>query len=88
MDLQNGGSTMLKLNIMNMKNFLDTVNACKGDVYMLYPEGRKVNIKRQYRVQNQLNEQYRENRNCLRIALEITEPRDYMSIVSYYAGDC
>ncbi len=33
---------MVKLNILNMKNFLDTVNACIGKVYMLKDTGQFV----------------------------------------------
>lgn len=32
---------MVKLNILNMKNFLDTVNSCSGKVNMLCPDGKK-----------------------------------------------
>ena len=32
---------MVKLNILNMENFFDTVNACIGKVYMLCPNGKK-----------------------------------------------
>ena len=51
---------VVKLNILNMENFLDTVNACIGKVYMLCPS----------------------------LILEISNPTDYMNIISYYAGDC
>ena len=39
-----GERKMIKLNILNMENFLDTVNACTGKVYMLCPNGKKQNI--------------------------------------------
>ncbi len=55
---------------------------------MRYPGGRKVNIRGQYGIQSRLTEQYYENKNCLPIVLEIPDPGDYMSVVSYYAGDC
>ena len=29
-----GERKVIKLNILNMKNFLDTVNACIGEVYI------------------------------------------------------
>ena len=32
--------------------------------------------------------QHFQNKNCLRLVLEIPNPADYMNIVSYYAGDC
>lgn len=79
---------MLKLNILDMKNFLDTVNACAGKVNMLCPDGKKRNINGEAKVQDNLWRQYRQNKNCLQLVLEILNPTDYMSIVSYYAGDC
>ena len=36
-----GGFKVVKMNILNMKNFLDTVNACTGKVNMLCPDGKK-----------------------------------------------
>lgn len=79
---------MVKLKILDMENFLVTVNGCKGKVNMLCPDGRKRNINGEETVQDSLRHQYRQNRNCLQMVLEISNPKDYMSIVSYYAGDC
>ena len=79
---------MVKLNILNMKNFLDTVNACTGKVNMLCPDGKKQNINGEESVQSRLQRQYFQNKNSLQLVLEIPNPTDYMRIVSYYAGDC
>lgn len=79
---------MIKLNILDMKNFLKAVDDCAGRVHMLCPDGKRVNINRNRVVQNSLWERYRQNKNCLRLVLEISNPRDYMNIVSYYIGDC
>lgn len=80
---------MIKLNILNMKNFLETVNnLCKGEVTMHCPDGKRQNISRQYAIQDELLKEYTANRNCLQLILDITNPHDYISIVSYYAGDC
>ncbi|MFG6337985.1 MAG: ribonuclease HII [Lachnospiraceae bacterium] len=79
---------MVKLNILDMKNFLNTVNACTGKVNVLCPDGKKVNICREEGVQNSLWQQFFRNKNSLRIILDIGNPKDYMSIVSYYVGDC
>lgn len=79
---------MIKLNILDMKNFLKTVNSCTGKVHMLCPDGQKVNINRERMIQNSLWERYRQNKNCLRLALDIPNPKDYMNIVLYYIGDC
>ena len=78
---------MVKFNILSMKNFLNAVNACLGNVYIMSPDGRKVNINKEEAVQNDLWEQYRENKNYLRLSLEITDPKDYMNLVSSYVGN-
>ena len=79
---------MVKLNILNMKKFLEAVNACTGKVYMLCPNGEKQNINGEEKMQDSLRQQYLQNKNCLRLILEIPNPTDYMNIVSYYVGDC
>ena len=83
-----GEYKVIKLNILNMENFLDTVNACTDKVYMLCPNGKKQNINGEEKIQDNLWRQYFQNKNCLRLILEIPNPTDYMNIVSYYAGDC
>ena len=83
-----GERKVVKLNILNMKNFLGTVNACIGKVYMLCPNGKKQNINGEEKIQDSLWRQYFQNKNCLCLILEIPNPTDYMNIVSYYAGDC
>ena len=79
---------MIKLNILNMKNFLETVNACEGAVFMVDANSEKTDIHRQYDIQNKLMNEYRKRKNSLPVLLNVPDPRDYMSIVSYYAGDC
>lgn len=79
---------MLKLNILNVKNFFRTVNGCESEVYLLQPDGSKRNLNKQYGLQEELTRQYRANKNCLKVALDVRNPRDYFNIVSYYCGDC
>ncbi len=79
---------MLKLNILNMKNFLKAVNACRGEVSMLCPDGSQVDINGNQPVQDRLSELFLKNKKSLRLDLKITNPKDYLNIVSYYAGDC
>lgn len=79
---------MIKVNILNLKNFLETVNQCTGRVLVLSPNGNKTDINKQYPIQRELQSQYQKNGNCLPLTLEFDYPTDYMNIVSYYAGDC
>ena len=79
---------MIKLKILNLKKFLLTVNTCAGAVNLLHSDGRKENINKQYTLQEKLMQQYLDNKKCLPLTLVIPNPSDFLSIVSYYAGDC
>lgn len=79
---------MIKLNIINMKNFLAAVNACTGAVYLINAAGEKENINKMDRKQKEIIKQYHDNRDYMTLTLDILKPSDYMSIISYYAGDC
>ena len=79
---------MMKLNILNMKNFLNVVNECRDEVRVILPDGKKKNIRNHYVMQGVLLKEFEKNKGSLKIILEVVNPKDYMSIVSYYAGDC
>lgn len=84
------GSLMikLKLTILNMKEFLHAVNECTGEIAVLTPDGKTENINKQYARQEKLWEAYRENRNSLPLLLTVSDGKDYLRLVNYYAGDC
>ena len=75
---------MVKLNIRDMESFLAAVNCCTGKVFLLCPDGKKVNISGDSAAQGHLWSRYRQNGNYLPLALNIPEPRDYMRIVMDY----
>lgn len=79
---------MIKVNIMNMNRFLEVVNQCRGCIYSIAADGRKSNITRDYYNQETLEREYAQNGNKLPLTLLFDDHRDYMSVVSYYAGDC
>lgn len=79
---------MIKVNILNLSGFLETLNQCEGRVSMLAPDGAKINITRQYSVQQELAKQYLQNGRCLPLSLIFEKPKDYMAVVYYYVGDC
>ena len=78
---------MIRLNILNMNNFLKEIDACKDPVYLIHEDGKRENIKQRFS-QNFLRHNYEQNHYFLKIKLEIPNPGDYFRIVSYYAGDC
>lgn len=79
---------MIKVKILNLNDFLETVNQCHGRVMVLSSNGQKTNITRQYLVQHEMKEEYQKNGKCLPLTLTFEEPKAYMAVVSYYAGDC
>lgn len=79
---------MIILNIWNLEAFLQKVNMCDGAVHLLHGDGRKENIKRCTKAQNELREKHRENKNYLRLRLDIPNSKDYMKLVCYYVGNC
>lgn len=83
-----GESKVIKLNIMNMTEFLRVVNGCSGVVELLHPDGTVENINKQYNLQQKLQRRYRENNRYLTLALNIPSSKDYMSIVFFTVGDC
>jgi len=85
----NGGDGMIRLNILkNMDGFLQAVNECDGPVNLLGPDGRKENMNQQYGIQNELLQKYKENKNYLRLSLDIPTTKDYMKIVFFSIGEC
>lgn len=79
---------MIKVNILNLAGFLETVNQCQGRIMALSPDGKKINLTRQYSLQQEMEKQYERNGKCLPLTLTFDEPKDYMAVVCYYAGDC
>ncbi len=79
---------MVKINIINMKSFLQTVNECSGTVNLLHPDGSRENINKQYGLQRELLQEHRENKNWLRLSLEVPALKDYLRIVYFTIGDC
>lgn len=79
---------MVKLNILNMKSFLQVVNSCSGIINCVYPDGRKKDINKHYKAQEELLKLYEKNNNYLPLTLDIPNSKDYMNVIFYYVGDC
>ncbi len=45
---------MIKVNILNLKRFLETVNQCHGRIMVLSSDGQKMNITREYAIQKEM----------------------------------
>ena len=78
---------MIKLGIINVEEFLRTVNACEGAVYMINqmadgPISADSMVFRMTCAGSIVT-----IKGYLKLMLDIPVPSDYMSIISYYAGD-
>ncbi|MEM1484189.1 ribonuclease HII [Oscillospiraceae bacterium PP1C4] len=79
---------MLKLNVLNLERFLDVVNGCRNAINMIGADGQKENINKKDSIQREIQGEYSKNKGLLPITLEISDYKDYLSIVYYYIGDC
>lgn len=80
--------TKVQLNILNMKNFLETVNDCAGEIFLIRTGEGRVSINKKETIQERLWQEYHQNKNYLPLTLEIPDPGDYRKIIFYYIGDC
>ena len=79
---------MMKLRILDMKEFLKAVNGCPGPVRIVASHVRNENINKESGLQATLQADYQRNRKILSLSLEVPTPADYLSIVNYYVGAC
>ena len=67
---------MLKLNILNMINFLKTVNECSGPVVLVSQDGRREDMNKQESLQERLLKNYKDNRRSLKMWIDVAEPAE------------
>lgn len=85
--MKKGGNAMIKMNILNMKGFLNVVNLCSGNVIMRNQDGSKENIRLEKRTQEELWRKFNENKGILPIQLEIPACEDYLRVVYFFIAD-
>ena len=73
---------MFKVTILNINDFLKTVNDCHGTVNLLHSDGRCEDLTSQFRAQSSLVRSFQEQGGYLRLALDVQNPKDYMKIVN------
>lgn len=78
---------MIKLTVYNAKEFFQAVNGCSGAVYLIHEDGKRENLNKQYDLQQELQRKHKENKNYLKLALDLPNPKDYLRIVYYSIGN-
>lgn len=76
---------MVNVKITDIQKFLKKVDACSGDVYIVYPGGGTENIRENPVRQAALVDEWRENGKCLCLSLDIARRTDAFKLSSFSA---
>ena len=74
---------MTNVKITDMQKFLKKVDACSGEVYIVYPSGGTENIRENPVRQAALVDEWREKGKCLFLSLEITKRMDAFKLAPF-----
>lgn len=67
----------MKVKITDMQEFLTKVDQCAGDVYLVYPQGGRENLKDNYMRQSELVDEWRAAGESLTLHLDVELSRDH-----------
>lgn len=79
---------MLKLNVLNVKRFWDTVNGCKDTIRLICEDGQKLELNKAYGLQKELSGKNTNPKDRMKVMLEIPDPTDFRRILAFCYGDC
>ena len=78
---------MLKLNILDIKRFLQVLDTCTPRVEIVEADGTRC-CPKVTAVQESLRQRFAAAGNYLPLTLHVPDAGDYTKIVCYYVGDC
>ncbi len=70
----------MNVKITDMKEFLQAVDSCTGDVYLVYPRGGTENIRLNPMRQAELVDEWRAKGECLTLTLDLEERWDHRKL--------
>lgn len=76
----------MNVKITDMQKFLQKVEDCSGDIYIVYPGGGTENIHNNPVRQAELIDEWRANGQCLYLTLDISKRTDASKLSSFAAG--
>lgn len=79
---------MYKFKILDIKAFLQTVDNCRGEVYLAVENGKMQRIDHVPEAQRELMHSFEMAGKYLPVTLRVAEPSDGIRLACYYAGDC
>lgn len=78
---------ILKLEILNLPSFLETVATCRAPVLLKSASGCS-DIRHDEDMHTLMMKRFDEDGRHIHLELSTSDAHDYMAIISYYAGDC
>lgn len=81
--IKSGGFTFMNVKITDMQKFLQKVEDCSGDIYIVYPGGGTENIHNNPVRQAELIDEWRANGQCLNLTLDISKRVDTQKLSSF-----
>lgn len=79
---------MLKLNVLNVNRFWDTVNGCEDTVRLICEDGQKLELNKAYGLQEELSSKNTDPEDGMQVMLEVPGASDFRRILSFCYGDC
>ena len=76
----------LNLHILNLKSFLQVLQTCTAPVELTLPDGSVHRYQNTPAMQELLMRAFTACKKFLPLTVAVHTPRDYFSVVSYYAG--
>lgn len=73
----------MNVKITDMQKFLQKVENCSGDIYIVYPGGGTENIHNSPVRQAELIDEWRANGQCLNLTLDISKRVDTQKLSSF-----
>lgn len=79
---------VVSMTVFHLTPFLQAVNDCTGSVWLLDEQGERTDLHRNTALQQTLCGRHAANGNYSKFALNIPQPRDYLSLVQFYTSNC
>lgn len=79
--------------LIDRKYVMPLTTASQIELIPLFPENPEQQevlelLRESFALREELTRQYQANKNGLKVALDVRNPKDNFNIVSYYCGDC
>ena len=79
---------IVSMTVFHLEPFLQAVNDCTGSVWLLGNQPAKADLHGSPALQQTLRGRHSANGNYSKLALDIQQPRDYLSLVQFYTSNC